>query len=472
MRWRRPLLAVLVLPLFALAAGAIALDAILDGDPVEWWSGHVAPIVPSAPWVIAGYDEVYGTGDDIIFPWVRGDVDLVVRTGHHGQSSVIPPVSDGTTLASAEPFGQGVPIPFSIYGSDGSPLVPAGYPAAPSYFDGLPFLTLAFADLDGDGYVGITHLDGDPYDTALERAELQPIGRRYALGRHGVAEGELSVAVGGPPQAPLRVALAAAALAGPFEDPDLHCAGCHAWEGSEAWLANPMEMDLRAVDPFPDGPPIMTKLPFMPQVDLGLVFPPFDRMAAHPDARVGAEVRVGLEPDPRRWGVGESFTIRLDGSEPTLDRAWVVSGDATHFGVARTASAMHFAPDADGSLRPGVDAQGAPVLLETRIRVTLQAGVDTNLRVLALDAQGNVAEPGALAGPLTLETGGAVRIQSPDTDGHPYRETLDVTGAAGAEIVLQADPGAGADRLVLDGPASLSAVDLVVVVSGDEGDDD
>jgi hypothetical protein len=41
--------------------------------------------------------------------------------------------------------------------------------------EGKPVLVIAFADLDDDGFVGVTELDGDPLDWVIKESELEPV---------------------------------------------------------------------------------------------------------------------------------------------------------------------------------------------------------------------------------------------------------------------------------------------------------
>jgi hypothetical protein len=319
-------------------------DPVLHLDVLDPDTGRPAVIVPHAPWIQRGPDGVLGTADDVVIPEVRGDVDLVVRSGHLNRADTIPEPAaarNALPIGVAEPFSQGAPIPFTVIPSNGIGGAPAGSPAAPPYLEGLPILIVAFADLDGDGYVGITLLDGDATDAAIEQAELVPVGRRYAIATDGAATEQIGVTIGGPAAAPARIALTASAFAGPFDD------------GYYRGM-------------IPNGPAIMTRLPFLPyteplvSVRQGL----FGLKRADPNGRIAIEVKMARQPDPTDPRVGEAFTLRLDGSDPTIDAALVRSGAASHVGVARVPDPAGYVPLTARPLKPGVDGDGRPAIFE------------------------------------------------------------------------------------------------------------
>ncbi len=82
----------------------------------------------------------------------------------------------------------------------------------------MPVLVLAFADLDGDGFIGVTNCStATPSTPRSKRRSGSPVGRHFTFGADGQATGALQIGVGGPAAAPARVALAAAAWAGAFD---------------------------------------------------------------------------------------------------------------------------------------------------------------------------------------------------------------------------------------------------------------
>lgn len=405
-------------------------DPMLDFDVFEGATWDAAEIVPGAPWIRAGRDRELGTADDRFETDVLGDVDLVLRTGRDSIGATVPPPSAAAPLASwpqgvAEPFGFGTPISYAIAPVDAWEGPAPGLPVSPPYWNGLPLLVFAFADLDGDGFVGVTQLDGDAPDHALEEAEWEPVARHFAFGENGIARGALQIGVGGPPGHPVRVALCAAAWAGDFDPGFL---GGHV----------------------PRGPAVMTRVPFLPEMaparvlEGGAQGPP----PAAPDSLVGVEIRPSVPPDPADPRFGESFTLRLDGSDATLDAARVTAGVAARFGLVQVPDPFQYRSMPARPLRPGLAPDGSLRGVEVLRRVRVAddgAATRVALRAVSLDQLGNVTDPGTPAA-LTLRVTGPLRIASPDQDGDPTQETLLVSDALGTALEL--DDAGG----VFDGP--------------------
>ena len=445
----------------ALAIALLALPAstcriVKDGDPLlnfdvfDGRTWNAAEIVPNAPWIRPGPDHQLGTADDVIDSSVRGDVDLVLRTGGAAIGATIPAPTASAALnlwpfGVAEPFAEGTPIDFVVVPVDGHTRAPYGTPGAPPYWNGMPVLVMAFADLDGDGFVGVTNLDGNALDGALEEAEWSPVGRRFAFGAADQATGSLQIGVGGPSAAPARVVLGAAALAG-APDP--------------AFLGGNV----------PRGPAVMTRLPFLPVLDPRKVLGggPNGPPPPTPTSLVGVEVLVAHAPDPNDPRVGESFTLRLDGSDPTIDAARVQAGAASRFGVVQQPDPATYLNLPARPLRPSLAPGGARVAVEVLTRAWIaDDGVATRtaLRVVPLDRLGNVTDPAA-ATPVTLRTSGPVRIAFPDTDGDPHLEIVSVVDAIGAAIELDDSGGAfddvDADALLIEAGDALVRVELLL----------
>ena len=187
--------------LAGLAIAALALPGstcriVLEGDPLlsldvfDGQTWNAAEIVPNAPWIRPGRDRELGTADDDIRPNVRGDIDLVLRSGGAAIGATIPAPTASAAPSLwpqgvAEPFAEGTPIDFVVIPVDGHTSALYGTPGAPPYWNGMPVLVMAFADLDGDGFIGVTNLDGNAFDHALEEAEWSPVGRRFTFGAAG-----------------------------------------------------------------------------------------------------------------------------------------------------------------------------------------------------------------------------------------------------------------------------------------------
>jgi hypothetical protein len=463
--WRvRAVAALALVAVFAVASQCIPTSESnllpegdpLAGDPIDPDTGVAAEIVPGAPWIRPGPDDELGTADDEFVPNVSGDVDLVVRVRSAELADAFPPPTPllgGAWPAVAEPFGRGRPIWFMVAASDGEASAPAGRPIGPSYAQGLPILVVAFPDLDGDGFIGRTHLDGETRDAALETLELYPVGRRYAVPRRHVAEGTLYVGVGGP--LGMDVALGAAAFAAAFENPNLPCIACHSWPSAAAdRLFLPF---LDGAEVAPDGPVISTHLPFLPDTDVSYLDAPRGLVPAHPDARVGVVWDIARLPDPADPRVGESFTLRLDGSTASIDVAQAWSGGARRFGLALPIDPVTWRPTAGRTVRPGIGADGDKAPVEIVQRFDLVAA--TQMRVVPLDGLGNVSRTQPASVALLAE--GGVRILSPDLDGDPLRESVTVVDSIGTPIALApATPGDVGALVLDDGAGGVSRIEF------------
>ncbi len=285
---------------------ASAASTVFAGDPVNPVTSQPYEILPGFPLIEPGPDGLLGTADDRIDDSKHGDVDLVVRSGSIDAVGSIPPpaLQSGRGalpqgISGADAAG-GREIPFTVFLSDGlvTPGAPAGNVLAAADMNGLPVVVAAFADWDGDGFIGPTNLDraGDR-DDHLEVRELEPVGRAAALFSGGVAHGSIAVQAGLPTsRGGLEVALAAIALTGPF-DPNF-------FEGN-----------------IPSGPAIATALPFLPQRALDRLIR--DRaVPAGPNTTLQAVIRFASLPSPAD---GISFALPLDGSSVTIDGALVQS---------------------------------------------------------------------------------------------------------------------------------------------------
>ncbi len=325
-----------------------AASAVFAGDPVDG-SGAPYEILPGFPLVQAGPDGRLGTADDIVDASRIGDIDLVVRSGSPPATATLP----APTAAGARPVGVagpvsagGSPIAFTAFLSNGATgaTAPAGQLLAAADMNGLPVVVAAFPDLDGDGVIGPSALDG-PGDDHLELRELEPVGRGLALFAGGVARGQIAVRAGLPPsQGGLTVLLAGMALTGPFD------AGF--FEGA-----------------VPTGPAIATALPFLPERDLGRLIR--DRAsAAGPDRTLQQVIRFAAAPD------SPAFTLSLDGSVPSVDAAVVHSQPAT-----RT------------SLRPDIGQAIAAGATTDVVLASHGRNAKRRLRLFATDRWGNPADP-------------------------------------------------------------------------------
>jgi hypothetical protein len=185
-------------------------------------------------------------------------------------------------------------------------------------------------------------------------------------------------------------------------------------------------------------------------------------------AVASVEVLVAHAPDPSDPRVGESFTLRLDGSDPTIDAARVQAGAASRFGVVQQPDPATYLNLPARPLRPSLAPGGARVAVEVLTRAWLAddgTAARTLQRVSPLDRLGNITDPAA-ATPVTLRTSGPVRIAFPDTDGDPHLEIVSVVDAIGAAIELDDSGGAfddvDADALLIEAGDALVRVELLL----------
>lgn len=345
-------LALAALLLLVLPSRGVAASAVFAGDPVDPGSGTPYEILPGKPLVRPGADALLGTADDIVDAGLVGDVDLVVRAGDSATAGPIPPPALATgdvPAAVAGPRGAGgSEIPFTVFVSDGAaaPGQPAGRVLPAADLDGLPVVVVAFADYDGDGFIGLTSRDRDgTADAHLELRELEPVGRSAALLSGGVAHGTLAVRAGLPASAGgLGVALAAVAGTGSLD--------AAFFDGA-----------------VPTGPAISTALPFLPLRDLNRIIR--DRpVPAGPTTTLQQLVQFAAVPP------ADTYALPLDGSEPTIDGARVTSQAAVRV-----------------SFRAGNgDSSGAAVLDQVAFGRD-GAAATLRVRLLAVDRFENPADP-------------------------------------------------------------------------------
>jgi len=336
---------------------AIAFSAVFAGDPIHLPSGTPYEILPGFPLVEAGADGLLGTSDDIVSPAVIGDIDMVVRAGWPPATAILPApqVQAGRATVPVGVAGSsaagGVPVPFTVFLSDGHTVdgAPYGSLLTTSDMDGCPVVVAAFPDYDGDGYIGPTDLDDrGTSDNQHEVRELDPVGRGVAVFSAGVARGHVAVLAGLPAsRGGLGVVLAGVALTGPFE------AGFYEGE-------------------VPSGPAITSALPFLPQRDLARLFR--DRaVAVSPDTTLQPVLRFAAIPSP---AAPAPFALPLDGSSPTVDVAVAHSQVAVKAGLFEDDVVL-------GTRRP----------VDSFVVGTRSTAAKRTLRLMPADRLGNPADP-------------------------------------------------------------------------------
>jgi hypothetical protein len=424
-------------------------DRLLHQDWLDTQLNQVAFALPDRPIISSGSDGEFGTEDDVVNQLKIGDLDLVLRVGISESIGPLPAPAlsmDPPFLAAAATIGTGTEVDFIVAAVDGHAASPLDNPILSASIEGNPMLVLAFADLDADGLIGPTLRDGDPFDTEVESAELEPIGMQISTVVDGYATGRLRLLAGGPAGNPTRVLLTAAIFAGP-RDPEI----------------------LGGVIPI--GPALSTALPFLPSTTVDDIIDTGRPAGPEPvtqDRPLGIKITRAFDPDPSDPISGELFSLRVDGSEISVDGASSLAGPVSKVGLALSARLLTYENLVRRVVRSGVDDQGRPHPYEIAERITVSDDGPTSevdIRVVPLDRLGNITD---LFGPeiVTLSTGGIVEILFPDTDADPYRETVVLSGAQGT-ILRLGDPGGVfddplSDTLIIDSQIGGAIIDLVL----------
>lgn len=408
----------------ALAASAGSAPAqvfpVLQGDPVDGL-GRAHCILPGVPLITENEDEDFNP--PVVHPETIGDVDLVIRTGTVAPGATMPPPALVPPVAAAggSRFPGGIDVPFTVIVSDGDPTEPGGHPLLGPEMNGIPVLVVAFADLDGDGFVGPTGTD--PEGTADDGREMQessfPVGMRVAYFTNGVAQGVIASDVGAPAAAGgLLVVLTASAYVGQFS-PDFF------------------------LGTVPDGPGIATLLPFFPRFEPDRVIDTDGSAGlALPDGRIAIEFEDEFDPPVNHPLLGTPFALPTDGSSVTIDRVSVRAGVASRPLFVRPSSAAGLDGEEDRlPLRP--DAAGVLVEPLPQIGVTDDGpGNGVPARLVPVDVLGNVSDPTVPLDVRVVASSGLV-ITQPDIDADPSEETLPLGSAAGVLVTVDDAGGAG-----------------------------
>lgn len=412
------------------AADALALPAVFAGDPVDG-VGKPWVILPGAPLVDPGADGKFDGDGDVVNPAITGDVDVVARTGntYTAGSGVIPSPAASVAAAPSVTAGgitlapSGNEVAWQLIVSDGAASPAAGHPLTATDLDGRGGLALAYADLDGDGFIGQTNDDAaGSSDNELELQEAwTPIGRRYALVTAGLASGTMAVANALPAsKGGLAVVVAGGIVTG---------------------AASPLYID---------GQWIATLLPCMWPPDIT------DVVGQNPGAP-DPQGLVDLEYEMERFFcpaagdplLGTPFAIPLDGSSITTDLARSVSGPAVAPGLAQPIPGG-FAAAPMQRLTPLVSAAGvhavAAPLGASAVFVPDDGpgGTQATLHVFPADQLGNQADVPFGGSDIDLEVSANLRIVSPNTDGDPQHETITFAATGYATVVLD-DTGTAGD---------------------------
>lgn len=417
---------IVVFALLAAASTARAAFPIFAGDPTDA-RGRAWAVLPGVPLLLPQPDGKFDP--PIVDGSVIGDVDLVVRAATVTPGPLMPPpvATPPTGVAGGSALGLGTDVPFTVLVSNGG--AGLGVPLAGPEMNGIPVVVIAFADFDGDGWIGPTNADdAGAGDNARERQESDfPVGRQVAVFFDGAAEGSVAVRAGAPASAGgLSIVLTALAYVGPFS-PGF-------FEGN-----------------VPDGPGVATALPFFPRLDPDRVVDGEGRGGpADPDERLGFEVESDFDPPVNHPVLGTPFALRTDGSVGTIDRARVVSGAQTRVRFVQPSLPAPLPAgggDDDDEVEPLPLMRGAGgVLLEPLDGPIALAddglGGAVEVALVPVDRFDNATDPTAGAS-VTLVADPTLRIVAPDTDGDPLRETIALTSAATVSVHVDDAGGAG-----------------------------
>lgn len=445
-----------VLVALGLASAPAIAQQVLNGDPIDPGTGLAYPILPGLPLLLPGPDGDFATADDIIDTQITGDTDIVVRVGTLGPGAIPPPAAApggagvATLNAGGGSSGVGAEIPFTVLLSDGSGTPPYGNVVTAADLDFRGVTVYAFADLDGDGFVGPTNIDGSA-DNALERQEATGyVGRQVGQFSAGLHSGSLGIQLAAPASiGGLMVSLSAGAYTG--IDPSVH---------------------------FSDGPFIQTLWPYFPPLDPARVVG--NGSAAPPDPNAPSELKFDPErnylPAPDHPILGTPFAIPVDGSEPTTDQFVVYSGPASTARFAADIAAGDFRSISRVRLRPAPSSDGSTrVLVMPLEAISIAADAGTtrrSVRLLAVDLFGNVADPPAGGFSVDLVTSTGVKIVSPDSDADTSRETIVLVSAAGATVTIDDDGTSLNGRIdLLQGQRIMGSLPIHVGTGADRDED-
>ncbi len=419
--------------------------AVLSGDPCEAVSG-VYPMIPELPLVLPN-DGVKGSWSSGLAPIDQqtvGDVDVVVRAGDLRGINEIPAPSGlaGSPLqvyvAGGGTIAQGSEVPYSLMITDGPGTLPYGTVLADPAMDQRPCAVYAFADLDGDGFIGPTDSDGS-IDNGVEAQEVTAhVGRQVGPLTAGRFDSSLGIQVAAP-----------ASLGGLV----VKLSG-GAYTGDDAAVV------------WSEGTPVFTKWPFFPPLDPGSVIRMDDPNPPNPEGRnmIKFQPTDFFLPDPGDPVLGGAFSLLTDGSDPTTDQVLVVSGPVVGARLFQEIDLSNFQAQTRVLIRPAPAATGGGRVLVTPADALSFAGQTAMaLRLLPVDLLGNVADPGLQSLVTVVTATDGLRILSPDTDGDPSSETITLSDAAGASIVLDASSAGVQAQLWV---AETGTIAAAAVVSG------
>ncbi len=406
------------------------LPTVFTGDPCDPVTGPY-PVLPGLP-LVKPFDGPRGdwnAGAPIISTAVTGDIDVVLREGSHGVAVDVPPPA----LAMAQPIqkygagggflGIGSEVPFTLMLTDGvGGNFGYGTVASDMTADARPAVVFAFADLDNDGYIGPRNADGAG-DNELELQEVTAhLGRNAGQVFSGVFESTLAVNVAAPESiGGLRVALVGGAYLGD----------------------NPAEL-------WSDRAPAMTLLPFYPPFNPDLVVNLAEPNPPDPEGSNIIFFSPGefLLPDPDLADIGDLLAVPVDGTSATTDQFVSESGPAVGAGLFQEIDPFDYVATNELVLRPAPSADGlSRVLVRPADDLIAASGPVITLRLLPVDALGNIADPEPGGFFVELASFDRLVISAPDANNDDFLESVNLSSARGVTIALDASEVVHVGRL-------------------------
>lgn len=406
---------------------------VFAGDPCDPITGPY-PMQPGLPLVLPqkGPFGRWNDGPPVILNSLTGDVDLAVRVGDFPTETEIPAPAGSATrpvllqnIAGGGGNMQGAPVPFTVFVTDGPGTLPYGAPLGG--LDQRPLAVFGYADLDGDGLIGPTDTDGSGDDELQKQEAIAHVGRQVGQIAGDRFTNQLAVRIGAPASiGGLRIAIVAGMYTG--SDP------------GRLWS---------------DGTPIFTNWPF---------FPPLDPMTVvwldepNPPDPNGPNILFYQPsefflPEPGTADLVEKFAVPVDGSNVTVDQFVSLSGPAVGVRLFRDVDQASFVASSRMVVRPAPATTGSSRRLVTPAgEVSLKTGRNVILRLMPVDALGNIADPDSSGVPARLTAEGGLRILQPDTDDNPFEETVNVLTARGVSIKIGSDGVEGRARVTVYDP--------------------
>jgi len=444
-----------LLPNGVRADNCAGVSAVFTGDPCDPDTGPY-PMLPGLPLVLpaTGPTGRWSDGPPQVTTAVTGDVDLAVRVGSFPVATEIPAPAGSVdnpaltqVVAGGGAIGQGSPVAFTAFVTDGPGTFPYGAPLAG--LEERPVAVFAFADLDGDGLIGPTESDSADDDEVEKQEAIGHVGRQVGQIDVDRFRNVVAVRVGAPASiGGLRVSLVAGMYTG--DDP------------GQLWS---------------NGTPIYTNWPFFPPLDpLAVVF--LDE--ANPPDSNGPNILFYqpsefLLPDPATSDLKEAFAVRADGSNASTDQFISLSGPAVGVRLFRDIDPGNFVASSRLIARPAPEAVGPGRTLVTPAgEVAIKTGEAVRFRLLPVDALGNIADPDLPGLAVKIVADGGLRILQPDNDGNAAAETLTVDSARGVFVELDTTDVVGRQKLTLFGapPAEPTGLDQALVFASPSGDID